>query len=88
MSKNHNEVRVNTETFSDNSDHLNPTIVYPLQTGYNEDSQGDATTTSSSDDSPTPSAQLAPHSLASTHLMVTKCKNEIFKTKVYLMDYT
>ncbi|TYK10642.1 Retrovirus-related Pol polyprotein from transposon TNT 1-94 [Cucumis melo var. makuwa] len=38
---NHNEDRRHTDTVSDNTDHLNPTIVYPLETGTQESSRDD-----------------------------------------------
>ncbi|KAA0053142.1 putative mitochondrial protein [Cucumis melo var. makuwa] len=92
---NHNEDKRHTDTVSDNTDHLNPTIVYPLETGTQESSRDDSNsggiTQSSSPMEPQHQTDYGMNTqLQSTsiHPMITRSKHGIFKPKAFLIDYT
>ncbi|TYK18915.1 Retrovirus-related Pol polyprotein from transposon TNT 1-94 [Cucumis melo var. makuwa] len=92
---NHNEDRRHTDTVSDNTDYLNPTIVYPLETGTQESSRDDG---NSGGITQSPSPMEPPHQTdsgmntqlqsTSIHPMITQSKHDIFKPKAFLIDYT
>ncbi|KAA0063212.1 putative mitochondrial protein [Cucumis melo var. makuwa] len=92
---NHNEDRRHTDTVSDNTDHLNPIIVYPLETGTQESSRDDGNirgiTQSLSPMEPQhqiDSGMNTQLQSTSVHLMITRSKYGIFKPKAFLIDYT
>ncbi|KAA0035484.1 putative mitochondrial protein [Cucumis melo var. makuwa] len=92
---NHNEDRRHTVTVSDNTDHLNLTIVYLLEIGTQESFMGDGNsgciTQSPSPMEPqhqTDSGMNTQLQSTSIHPMITRSKHGIFKPKAFLIDYT